>query len=170
MTRPLPSRKTIQNHAARFPEVRADAVESYLLLQRTGEALADGLKTNLTRYNLTGGKFRLLVLILEEIEDEGRFPSPSQLAERAGLPRATVTDTLDSLETQGYIVRQEDAEDRRGFLIHLTEAGREVLQKYLPDYFGRIADLLAVLSDDEQAQLRRLLRKVYENTEAFSRP
>jgi DNA-binding MarR family transcriptional regulator len=167
-SRPVPVRQTIESHARRIPEVDVSAVETYLLLLRTGEALQQGLRTNLARYGLNNGSFRLLVFVLEELEETGQWPTPSQLAERAGLAPATVTDLLDSLERAKLIMREEHPNDRRGVLIRLTEAGRESLDKNLPDHFKRISLLMSDLSSDEQHELRTLLKKVSEKIPAFS--
>jgi DNA-binding MarR family transcriptional regulator len=67
---------------------------------------------------------------LEIINRHGPL-SPTALARRAGLHPATTTGVLDRLEKAGWIVRDRDPGDRRGFTVRaLRERAREVFQLY----------------------------------------
>jgi len=86
--------------------------------------------------------------------------TPAELADKAGVTRATMTGLLDTLAKDGMIERTPAPDDRRTTLVRLTEAGRTVLTEAAPDYFRHVASLLQSLSARELSQLLGLLQKL----------
>jgi hypothetical protein len=64
------------------------------------------------------------------------------------------------LEEAGLIARTPDPEDRRGILITLTAAGRELLDKATEAHLENEHGLLEALTDAERRRLADLLRKL----------
>jgi DNA-binding MarR family transcriptional regulator len=86
---------------------------------------------------------------------------PSQLAERIGVTRPTITGLIDGMLREGLLLRlRADAEDGRRRGVRLSARGRQLLDELLPPLFARMSALVAPLSHAEQASLRRLLLKV----------
>jgi DNA-binding MarR family transcriptional regulator len=57
-------------------------------------------------------------------------PAPvGELVRVFGIKQSTLTSLLDRLERNGLLRRELNAEDRRSFLIHLTDAGRELARR-----------------------------------------
>ena len=84
----------------------------------------------------------------------------SQLAERLACVKSNITQLVDRLEADGFVLRQADPHDRRARLAVLTAAGRRACQagsKLQQDTERR---LLGGLSDRESQQLTQLLAKV----------
>jgi DNA-binding MarR family transcriptional regulator len=48
------------------------------------------------------------------------------------LENPTVTGLIDRLEKSGYVKRFDHPNDRRVYLVHITEKGRKVANKALP--------------------------------------
>jgi DNA-binding MarR family transcriptional regulator len=48
------------------------------------------------------------------------------------LENPTVTGLIDRLEKSGYVKRSDHPNDRRVYLVHLTEKGSKVAKKALP--------------------------------------
>ena len=71
-----------------------------------------------------------------------------------------VTKRLDRLEQAGLIERSRDPTDRRGTLIGLTAAGRELIDAVTEPHLANERRLLEALGDEERAQLSGLLRKL----------
>jgi len=82
------------------------------------------------------------------------------LAEGLGLTTAGATRMLDTLESLGYASRVRGAEktDQRQVYVALTAAGADALRAADAVYLARVASRARRLTDDERAQLARLLR------------
>jgi DNA-binding MarR family transcriptional regulator len=87
----------------------------------------------------------------------------SELVDVLCVQPATITKSLDRLETAGLVQRRSDAEDRRVWRIHLTERGRSIQQQIEQVWQEMETISFGVLTDEERATLRRLLLKVREN-------
>ena len=62
----------------------------------------------------------------------------------------------------GYVKREQAAEDRRMMLVTLTEAGKGFLEGILPDYFRRIATVMGKLIEPERKTLVALMGKIQQ--------
>ena len=67
---------------------------------------------------------------------------------------------LDALEQRELIERRQNPDDRRARALHLTDAGRETLQRAFAVAVQHEQELSAELSGDERAQLLELLSRV----------
>ena len=93
--------------------------------------------------------------------------SPSDLAERSGVTRATITGLLDGLTREKLVSREDDTGDRRKAVVRLTSRGRKTLDGILPEYYRHVAELMGELSDDEKATLVKLLTRVNQRVGAL---
>lgn len=84
----------------------------------------------------------------------------SALGEGCGLSPRSMTVLVDGLEKEGLVERSSDAHDRRITLIGLTEAGRRLAESQLEPSNQAAARLFEDLTEDEQAELLRLLIKL----------
>ena len=89
--------------------------------------------------------------------------TPAALADESGVTRATMTGLLDTLEKDGVIRREADRHDRRTVLVRLTETGRALLERMLPDYFECVGRIMAPLNATERRQLVALLQKIQQS-------
>ena len=71
-----------------------------------------------------------------------------------GVQPGSLSEILTKLERKGLITR-EKAEDRRGNVLRITEAGRQAIPEAEP---AEADDRFAALTDEQQAQLAELLR------------
>ena len=71
-----------------------------------------------------------------------------------------ILDVLQRLEKSGDVVIEEDAEDRRGKRVRLTAKGRAFMAEVLPPHYLRVTKLMEKLTQAEQEELIRLLRKL----------
>jgi DNA-binding MarR family transcriptional regulator len=75
-------------------------------------------------------------------------PAPvGELVRVFGIKQSTLTSLLDRLEQAGLLRRELNPDDRRSFLIHITDRGRELT--------ARLNRLLEKLEDDIRDRVRR---------------
>ena len=77
-----------------------------------------------------------------------------------GVARATISTMLQRLERSGEVRVEARSEDGRGKLACLTAQGRVFMQEVLPPHYLRVSRLMEKLTQQEQEELIRLLRKL----------
>lgn len=87
--------------------------------------------------------------------------NPTHLSRTQQLSKNTISEHLRALEEGGLIERELDQSDRRQFKIHLTDAGRALVQDSTPGHAQMLNDLLSPFSAEEVGQLQRLLGKLH---------
>lgn len=85
---------------------------------------------------------------------------PSDLAARTGLDQSTISRKLRALETQGYLHRTADPEDRRAFVVHVTDQGNALLRVGLEARADALSAVLDAWPDAERAEFGRLLHRL----------
>jgi DNA-binding MarR family transcriptional regulator len=89
--------------------------------------------------------------------------TPAELADAAGVTRATMTGLVDTLERDGLVKREPDPNDRRMMSVVLTAKGEKFLGNFLPGHFKLISSLMATLTEAERKALVSLLMKVQQH-------
>jgi DNA-binding MarR family transcriptional regulator len=84
--------------------------------------------------------------------------SPGQLLTQTLVTSGTMTNRIDRLAAKGLVVRGPDPSDRRGVLVRLTAAGRELADAALAGLLKNERELLAALPPERLAELADLLR------------
>lgn len=164
--RDLPSRETLQKFAQRYTQADISAISAFLHLLRVATDLSMALDECLRRYGLLQGRWWVLILLMRE---ENLISTPSALAEKAGVTRATMTGLLDGLERDGLVERLLDSQDRRSVLIRLTTTGQVKLDQVMPDYYGRLRNCMADLDEPSREQLHLILERISGGIEAFTK-
>lgn len=167
LLRDLPRYECLKNRAERYPTLDVEAVLATLALLRVSADVNEGLSAHLETRHLSQGRF-IVLMVLDRSADHAL--SPSELAEKMGVRRATMTGLLDGLQKADLIERRVLARDRRGLTIHLTAQGEQFLAEMLPEYYRRIAALMGHLDAQDRADLGRILGKVREGLSAFTDP
>lgn len=163
--RDLPNDRTLSEFAHRYQNMDPSAVKACIVLARTGSDLLTGFEIMLSKHGFSQGRF--LTLMVMNREPDGTF-SPSELAAKVGVTRATMTGLLDGLDAEKLIVRDPHEKDRRKISVRLTLHGRRTLEQMLPDYYRRTSKVMANLDDDERRQLVSLLEKVNRGLPALT--
>ena len=86
--------------------------------------------------------------------------SPGQLVADTLVTSGTMTNRIDRLAARDLVRRRPDPDDGRGVLVHLTDAGRTLVDTALADLLDRERALLAVLTADDGPRLAALLRRL----------
>lgn len=89
--------------------------------------------------------------------------TPTQLMDQTMVTSGAVSKRLDRLEGAGLVERRVSEGDRRSRIVALTAAGRELMDRAVPQHLANEARLLAGLSERERTQLASLLGKLAES-------
>jgi MarR family transcriptional regulator, transcriptional regulator for hemolysin len=86
-----------------------------------------------------------------------------ELAEALDVEPITLCRMIDRLEEAGTVERRADEEDRRAWRIHLTAKAGPVIETLRGIAEEFLAEVLAGVSDAEQARVRDVLARVRAN-------
>lgn len=163
--RDLPSPEVLSKFADRYPDADVTAIASFLHLLRVATDLSIALDTCLSKHGLLQGRWWVLILLMREVN---KTSTPSALAEKAGVSRATMTGLIDGLEQSHLITRVFTKEDRRSVQIALTNLGQAKLDDVMPDYYRRLRQCMQSINEKERAQLQHILGLMHQGINAFA--
>ena len=95
---------------------------------------------------------------------------PGKLAKRLDLSSGAMTNRLDNMEARGLIRRLDDPDDRRGVIVELTDAGRELWDSTVAAQAEKESLVDSVLGEREKRQLNDLLRRLMQAFEDVHGP
>jgi DNA-binding MarR family transcriptional regulator len=166
--RDLPSFSEIRELTEDIIGVEATAIFTAMRTFEIADALASAVESNLRhQFGLSIGRFSLLMILHRHSESE---LTPSDLARRAAVTRATVTGLLDGLEEEGLVERHAHSTDRRRISLKLTAAGKAFIAKLIPAYAPRLSAVASGLSENERRQFLRLLDKIQLGLDTLRAP
>ena len=153
----LPTDRNLSEFAARYSNINPSALKTCAALLRTGSDLLTAFEKILGNYGLSQGRF-LTLIVMNRTPDEA--VSPSSLADKLGVTRATMTGLLDGLDKNKLVERLAHPDDRRKIGVRLTAHGKQILADMLPEYYRNMARVTANLTEKERQELTTHLKKV----------
>lgn len=159
--RMISAREALRRHYGESPTADVDVagVEMMLYLTSTARLIHDEIYAALEDgMGLTEGKFTMLMVLL----DKGSLPVV-ELSAHMGVTPATASIMLRRMLSQPVplVTKRASESDARSFLIELTDEGRALLERALPDHYARVTKFASNLSHAEQEELISLLRKLH---------
>ena len=86
-------------------------------------------------------------------ESPGRSRRMSDLARRANQSQSRLSHTVARLEDRGWVRRERSADDGRGNLAVLTDAGWDVVRSVAPGHVDAVREAMFAPLSDEQTQV-----------------
>jgi DNA-binding MarR family transcriptional regulator len=105
-----------------------------------------------------GFVFRILILLSQSVEPL----TMSELSSELNVPMSTATRIVDGLVRSGMAERVNDSNDRRVVRVGMSQNGRELYETGMAYNKQRIAKLLKNFTAEEQAQLLKLMNKLFD--------
>ena len=136
-------------------KVEVDALNTYVKLMRAAETVTVVTHRHLAQEKLTTSQFG----VLETLYHLGSM-CQRDVAEKILKSTANITTVVDNLEKRDLVERQRSSEDRRYIALHLTDDGREIIERIFPDHVQGLVKRFAALTTDEQQQLTHLCKKL----------
>ncbi|PAW65596.1 MAG: MarR family transcriptional regulator [Opitutia bacterium Tous-C1TDCM] len=173
----LPRYECLLEAAKEFPDLDPSAAEAFLHLLRTGDEAFGVTERHFAAHHISQGRFGVLMLLWRGAQPRmgaaaadgiGCGPrTPAELAEAAGVTRATMTGLIDTLERDGFVRREPDPSDRRMLLVQLTAKADKFLRGFMPGHFRSVAAVMDTLGEGERKTLVRLLVKIQRQVSAL---
>lgn len=118
------------------------------VVTRTSRAAAERLRGQ----GLTHAQFDVIAQV-----GSARGPTQQELADRLLVTQGNVCQLLDGLAKKGLVERRREGRSNHLFL---TSRGQDLFEQVVPDHESWQAQRMSALSDEEQRDLLRLLRKL----------
>ncbi|MFA9413779.1 MULTISPECIES: MarR family winged helix-turn-helix transcriptional regulator [unclassified Streptococcus] len=109
---------------------------------------------NLREYGITHTQFGVLDYLYSKGEQK-----VGQILSGLLATSGNMTVVIKNMEKNGWVWTKTCPEDKRAKLVGLTEAGRALIERVLPEHLTKVEEAMFVLTDDEQEQLITLLKK-----------
>ncbi|MFD1992365.1 MarR family winged helix-turn-helix transcriptional regulator [Paenibacillus nicotianae] len=145
------------------PNTSIASAQLGLLMLWTSDHILDIVDNAIADYDITESKLDLLLLI--QLHENSEKVTPSAIAERLNIRRASVTALLNSVEKKGWIIRESSLEDGRKIYVKLSATGTAFVQRILPVFWSACASLVEGLSEEEQQLLSKVIEKLHTQIE-----
>ncbi|MEX2115409.1 MAG: MarR family transcriptional regulator [Bacteroidota bacterium] len=131
------------------------ALGMWVKLARASATFARLSERDIERYGLTGPQFA----VLESLGHLGHM-TIGELGKKMLVSGGNMTVVVDNLERDGLVERTHSKEDRRTIVVDLTAKGRKLFKDIFPQHAEFITAMASVLTEKEQSDLARLLKKL----------
>ncbi|KAB6717412.1 MarR family winged helix-turn-helix transcriptional regulator [Roseobacter sp. TSBP12] len=126
------------------------------LMNRIMARYNKGVEATLKEVGVSVAQMRALVVLFD-----GGPCTIGELSVLTVIKQSTLSRTLDTMEKAGLIRREGQDGDSRVRKISLTDAGRTAYETAWPAMLGMRDTMLAALTQDERAQLNKILLRVF---------
>lgn len=145
------------------PEIDPRPMVRVLAVLRSALELEKATEKLFARYDLNTATFGVLATLRRSSPPEGM--TLSQLAQFVLVTPASITNRVDRLEARGLVERYDATNDRRCWLVRLTQKGYDLINELIPQHVENERQLLSGLNEQEQEQLYLLLLKLLASLE-----
>ncbi len=97
--------------------------------------------------------------VLELLLHKGPLPV-NMIGAKIGLTSGSITTAIDRLAARSLVTREDDPNDRRTRVVHLTGAGQTLIESAFERHSSDMQRIFDTLSQDEKASLTALLKKL----------
>jgi len=122
------------------------------------------LERELKSYDFSLARLHTLGFLVGTAEDGGA--RPSEIADRLGVTRASVTSLIDGMVKKGWIERRSREGDRRSLVITVTPEGREAFRDIAPRHLARVQSLFRHFKEENLAMAHANLSALEKALEA----
>ncbi len=126
-----------------------------LILARAAKAIETLDRASIAQTGLNISDFAILEVLLHK----GPLPV-NTIGKKVLLTSGSMTTAANRLVQKGFIKRKQDPSDGRYFYLHLTAAGRGLIQNAYEKHSRNLDKMAEVLNEEERAQLVSLLKKI----------
>ncbi|GAA0644945.1 MarR family winged helix-turn-helix transcriptional regulator [Brevundimonas lenta] len=158
MSEPDPIDERRAQWAKELPDVDTGGMDVLGRARRAVLASRPAIEGVFARHGLDTGEFDVVSTLLRSGPPYAL--RPTELFRSLMISSGGLTDRLNRLQKAGLISRPPSPEDRRSLLVQLTDEGRARAEAAFREDMAVETRLLEALSEDDEAALAALLRKL----------
>jgi DNA-binding MarR family transcriptional regulator len=148
--------RIVEQWARERPDLETEAMAVFGRIYRLARLVGDRQEVIYGQFGINRGEFDVLATLRRA--GEPHQLSPKALGASMMVSSGGMTGRLDRLERAALITRSPDPADRRGLVITLTPAGREVVDAAVGAGLDAQRELLEHLPPRDRHRLNALLR------------
>ncbi|MEW9077215.1 MarR family winged helix-turn-helix transcriptional regulator [Terrisporobacter glycolicus] len=108
-----------------------------------------------TKYGLTSAQFA----VLEALYHKGDL-SVGEVQDKILSTSGTIPVIVKNLEKEGFLEKRNDDNDKRRFILHITQKGRELMDIVYPENEAIIISMMNIWNKEEQEEILKYMRKI----------
>ncbi len=155
---PEQSATELSKIAASLGDASSTTIQAYFQFRTVYQLLKKLINADIESLGILPASFGVLYAL-----QDGKNLSPTELRHFVFSGLSSMTTLIDRMERDGLVLRERDRDDRRKVQIRLTERGKQVCQEVIPPHADWVRRTMSVLSDDELAELGRLLAILWQS-------
>ncbi|MCK4259441.1 MAG: MarR family transcriptional regulator [Halanaerobiales bacterium] len=113
------------------------------------------------KIGLKHSELMVLHCLKQKVASDSSGIMVSELSNILKVTAPTVTQLIKGLETNGYVERSRDQNDRRVVRIKLTDKGESVIRGAMDAFYDSFEGLVEYLGEEKSNELAELLSKVF---------
>lgn len=152
---------TLQQELSLQTEINPLPREVILNIYYTASCLKKKADEFFGQFGISDVQFNVMMLLRYQQSGHDGL-SQAQISQMMLVNRANITSLIDRMEKAGLVVRTPRENDRRAYLVKLTDQGNDLLDEVEPLYKIEITKA-AVLGDNEHRLLINMLERIREN-------
>jgi MarR family 2-MHQ and catechol resistance regulon transcriptional repressor len=135
--------------------MESNGIHLWLVLWKAYQSLRAHAERHIHSLGLGFSDFAALEVLLH------KGPTPvNAIGELVYLTSGSITVAIDRLEEKGLVERCQHATDRRTRVVHLTDAGRALIESAFREHAGAMEAAAAGLTPAERGEAVELLKKL----------
>ena len=71
-----------------------------------------------------------------------------------------MTVVIDNLAKEGYVKKYKNPEDKREYIVEISEKGREFMENFFPEHIENLSGILKALDSKEKEKMIKLCKKL----------
>lgn len=157
--------KRLKNIRARIPDFPEDLMRLLRMTYHVQKRIKDLSNAALRKHDLVDASYMVLAVLYGS---ENETSTASTLGEACMEKPANLTRVCNDLEAQGLITRGNRPGDRRCVMITLTDAGRALAEKVMPEVWSTTTRAYDGYAAEDIKALEALLARQLDNLEALT--
>lgn len=147
-------REQVARTASQFgPDFDPSVLSLAMTLYRTMAVFDRAHAAELAPHGLNLAQFN----VLSVLRRADAVMTMGDLAQAVSVRPANLTNLVDGLVKRDLVARELNSDDRRSFLVGVSDSGREFLAEFLPQHWAFLETITGGLTARQRTQLTKLL-------------